>query len=77
MARTKSDPIPDVSAAYHIWDDLFSYCIRMALSTEHGTSQEKEEALQRLLRGQRRALAERDAMWERALRRIPEVKVGE
>jgi len=61
------DEIPDVSEAYHQWNDLFLYGLKMALSTSRGTRAERQKALERFLRGNRRALEERDAMWERIL----------
>ena len=62
--RMSDDPASrsDVTQAYHLWDELFAMGLAMALSTSGGDPEEKEQAWQRLIRGQERSLAERDEM---------------
>ena len=63
--KSSSQPIVDASEAYHLWDQLFSFGVRMALSTSGDTPGEKEAARERFLRGQELALKDRDTMWMR------------
>ncbi|MBI4605940.1 MAG: hypothetical protein HY721_28585 [Planctomycetes bacterium] len=63
---------PDASAAYHLWDEICAFGLKVALSTATDAPAEKEEARRRLVRGLERSLAERDAAWERVLRRLGE-----
>jgi hypothetical protein len=72
-----AEEIPDASAAYRLWDELFQSCLKIALSTANGTPQEKEEAWSRLLRGQELAHAERDAMWRRIFARLEAAERGD
>lgn len=78
MAREPSTPdtIKDASAAYHLWDELFAFGLRMALSTPDDSPQEKQKAWDRLLRAHQRSLAERDAMWVRIVRGMKETAIG-
>jgi hypothetical protein len=64
-----TDGIPDVTPAYVLWDQLFTAGLRLALSTSSDDPREAEEAWERLIRGQTRYLAERDAMWDRIARK--------
>ncbi len=59
--------LPDASAAYQAWDNLFAFCVRMALSTEHGTPAEEKAAWDRFVRGHALSLKERDAALETML----------
>ncbi|MBN1444441.1 MAG: hypothetical protein JXA90_17140 [Planctomycetes bacterium] len=56
---------PDATEAYRRWDELYSAGVRLALSTTTGEPAERAAARQRLLRAHERALAQRDALWER------------
>ncbi len=66
----ESDDVPDVSAAYHVWDELVTASLRLALSTSGDDPQESSEAAERLRKAQGLALAERDAMWARIVARL-------
>jgi hypothetical protein len=69
MART-TPSIPDVTAAYRLWDQLFRAGLALASSTSAEGERRQEEARERLARGLARSLAERDAMWERIIRAV-------
>ncbi|MFI5401718.1 MAG: hypothetical protein ACHQ1G_02200 [Planctomycetota bacterium] len=58
---------PDATLAYQQWDELFGLGLRMALGD---SAAERKAGLERLARAQRRALAERDAMWTRVVRAL-------
>lgn len=60
----KGQDVADVSAAYHLWDELFAYGLRMALSPS-GHAGDDEEAWDALLRAHGRSLQQRDEMWVR------------
>jgi len=64
------EPIPDVSAAYHLWNDLYLLGIRLALSTTGDTPEERSAARERLARAQGMALKERDQAWVRIIERM-------
>jgi hypothetical protein len=70
--RTSSDPrsIPDATSAYHLWDEIFGFSLKLGFSTATGSDEEKTKATDRFLRGCRRSLEERDAMWERLVERM-------
>lgn len=68
VSDDQRDDVPDVSAAYHLWDDLFDAGVRLALSAPDDSPEELARARARFVRGWSRALAERDAMWERIVR---------
>jgi len=68
---TGPESIVDVTAAYRLWDDLFAYCVKLALSTSDDSPEEKERARERFRRAQERSLKERDALWERILAARP------
>ena len=72
MAPRDLDPIPDASAAYHLWDELFTFGMRLALSTSGDSAEEKQAARERLIRGHQISLEQRDAMWARIIRRMKE-----
>ena len=70
------ESIPDASAAYHLWNDLFSLGIRLALSTSEDTPEEKAAARERLARAQSLALKERDQAWARIIERMRDRNAG-
>ncbi|MBI4604253.1 MAG: hypothetical protein HY721_20020 [Planctomycetes bacterium] len=61
--------IPDATAAYRLWDEIFGFCLNLALSTSSDSPEEKKAAWERLIRGHQRSLRERDAMWVRLIAR--------
>jgi hypothetical protein len=64
------EQIPDVSEAYHLWNDLYLLGIRLALSTTGDTPEERVAARARLARAQGLALKERDQAWVRIIERM-------
>ena len=76
MSQEDSE-IPDVSDAYRRWSELWSAGLRLALSTSTNDPAEEKAAWERLLKGQARALAERDRMWERIAARWRPDRLGD
>ena len=68
MADT-ADTVPDASEEYHLWDELFTFGLQMALAGSDREPENSAASRQRLARGFALALKERDEMWQRLLRR--------
>jgi hypothetical protein len=63
------DAIVDSTPAYHLWDELYAYSLKLALAGADDSAAERERARARLLRAQEVYLKQRDAMLERLLAR--------
>lgn len=66
--RPASAGLEDATEAMLAWADLCEFGMRMALSTEHDTAEERQAAWEKWVRGLERENVERDRAWQRMMR---------